>query len=103
MFAMQVLVNFLIYITFRVRSITCSSICGKIGRFVLLGIITIVQVAATVIVPSYMYLQLVPEIQTTLHTSQRQLQFWTYICMSVILLIIVPAIALGVKTGNTKV
>ena len=41
MFAMQVLVNSLIYITVRVRSITCSSICGKIGRFVLLGIIII--------------------------------------------------------------
>ena len=98
MFAMQVLVNFLIYITVRVRSITCSSRRDKIGRFVLLGIIIIVQLVATVIVP--LCLRALPEIQTTLRTSQRELQFWTYMYMSFILLIIVPAIALGVKTGN---
>ena len=57
------------------------------------------QLAATVIVP--IYLQLVPEIQTTLETSQRKLQFGTYIYMSVILQFLVPFVALGVKTGNS--
>ena len=102
LFAMQVMVNVLIYVTLRVRKINCNNESRRITVVTLLSLTMFtLQLVATLIAPVVIFI-LEPKVNETIRTPQRLLQFWTYIYMSFILLFVVPFVAIGTKHSNTN-
>ena len=102
LFAMQVLVNLLIYVTIRVRKMKCNNACCRITvKFAVLIAIFILQLAFTLVAPIAFFITGLV-VYKTLPTPQRFLQFLTYIYMSIILLFVVPFVAIGTKNSKTN-
>ena len=94
LFAMQVLVNFLIYITVRLGSFKGSNRCTLLGGYLcmIFGLTIVI-----VFVPWVLFVS-VPEIIETFRTPQRLLQFIIYTCMNIVTIMIFPPILLqGIK------
>ena len=99
LFAMQVLVNLLIYITIRVRKMKCNNACCRLTvKFAVLLTIFILQLAFTLVAP----ITFVITGSIVYKTFQRLYQFWAYIYMSIILLFVVPFVAIGTKNSKTN-
>ena len=102
LFAMQVLVNLLIYVTIRIRKMKCNNACcRRTVKFAVLLTIFILQLALTLVAPITFVLT-EPVVYKTFQTLQRRYQFWTYIYMSIILLFVVPFVAIGTKNSKTN-
>ena len=92
MFAMQVLVNVLIYITVRMTSFDwkcCSKTYMCITNYGLLALLWLSQLAITIITPLALFVTK-PEVRATLATPQRSLQFAIYMIMNFVLLPLIP-------------
>ena len=101
LFAMQVLVNLLIYITIRVRKMKCNNACCRLTvKFAVLITIFILQLAFTLVAPIVID-RSVP-VQKTIQTLQSYLQGLTYMYTSIILLLVVPFVAIGTKNSKTN-
>ena len=101
LFAMQVLVNFLIYITIRVRKMKCNNErCRLTVKIAVLLTIFILQLALTLVAP-ITFVKIVLNYNTLL-TPQRSLQSLAYLYMSIILLFVVPFVAIGTKNSKTN-
>ena len=97
LFAMQVLVNLLIYITIRVRKMKCNNACCRLTvKFAVLLTIFILQLALTLVAP----ITFVITESIVYKTFQRRYQFYIY--MSFILLFVVPFVAIGTKNSKTN-
>ena len=102
LFAMQVLVNLLVYFTIRVRKMKCNNECCRI-TVILAVLITIfiLQLAVTLVAPIALELVTIDS-ESDSETPQRWYQFVTYIYMSFILLLVVPFVAIGTKNSKTN-
>ena len=99
LFAMQVLVNLLVFVTIRVRKMKCNNACCRLTvKFGVLITIFILQLALTLVAPiTFVITGLI-----VYKSFQRLYQFWTYIYMSFILLFVVPFVAIGTKNSKTN-
>ena len=99
---MQVLVNFLIYVTIRVRKMKCNNACCRITvKIAVLLTIFILQLALTLIGPITFVLT-DPVVYNSIVTPQRSLRSSAYLYMCIIVSFVVPFVAIGTKNSKTN-
>ena len=89
---MQVLVNFLIYITVRLASFENIKYC----RIIVYVILIVVLATTTLILPWSLYSAGVPEVTGNLQTPQRWIEFVAYTIMNTMLIGFVPLLISGI-------
>ena len=95
MFAMQVMVNLLVYATIGVQIIIPKNCCSGCNTFWSLTTVWLFQFVITVLIPLFLLIE--PEVLTTIDTPQRQIQFATYMMMNIILLPLIPVTTCGIR------
>ena len=102
MFAMQVMVNILVYATVGTQNSTCCKRCCNKCCYITIIMITVwlLQLTITIALPLGLYANRL-DVRETLDTPQRKFQFATYMCMNFILLPLVPTI--GIQYWSNKI